>query len=193
MTLVAGAVVPLTLLLALGFVLRRRRFVSDEVWRGLDRLTYWVFFPSLLFVATACYAVYAAYLRRAPEGLSTGALMTVMFGLAAVYMLPLWLIEIYAFDRPLPLGFTSLWSIAYMAVFPSLLAQTFWASGVAQVGPGRAGYFIYLSPVFGVLLAIGLLGEVFRWYHAAGIVLIFAGLWLANSARRAPAAAEPEK
>lgn len=53
MTLVAGAVVPLTLLLALGFVLKRRHFVGDEVWRGLDRMTYWVFFPSLLFVATA--------------------------------------------------------------------------------------------------------------------------------------------
>lgn len=53
MTLVAGAVVPLTLLLALGFVLRRRDFVSADVWLGIDRMTYWVFFPSLLFVAMA--------------------------------------------------------------------------------------------------------------------------------------------
>ena len=53
MPLVADAVVPLALLLALGYLLRRRGFVSDEAWRGLDRLTYWVFFPSLLFVATA--------------------------------------------------------------------------------------------------------------------------------------------
>jgi drug/metabolite transporter (DMT)-like permease len=134
----------------------------------------------ILLIATTSYAIYAVMLRRAPSGLSTSALMTVMFGFATVYMLPLWLAEVYAFDRPLPVNFTSAWSIAYMTIFPSVLAQIFWATGVAKVGPGRAGYFIYLSPVFGVLLAMALLGEVFRWYHAVGIVLIFTGLWLAT-------------
>lgn len=144
----------------------------------------------ILLVATMSYSVYAVFLRRAPKELSASALMTAMFGIAAVCMLPLWLVEIYAFDRPLPLTVTSAWSIAYMTICPSVLAQIFWASAVARVGPGKAGYFIYLSPVFGVVLAMILLGEAFRWYHAAGIALIFTGIWLATKPKRPVAAAE---
>jgi drug/metabolite transporter (DMT)-like permease len=35
-------------------------------------------------------------------------------------------------------------------------------------------------PVFGFILAVGLLGERFRLFHAAGIALIGAGLALAQ-------------
>lgn len=139
----------------------------------------------LLLAAASSYAIYAVSLRRAPPELSASALMAMMFLFASAWMLPLWLGEVFLFGRPLPLGFDAVWSIAYMTVCPSVLAQIFWARAVAEVGPGRAGYFIYLSPVFGVLLSMMLLGEVFRWYHAAGIVMIFAGIWLAT---RTPAA-----
>lgn len=53
MSLVASALVPLTLLIALGFTLKRARFLPDAFWPSLDRLNYWVFFPSLIFVALA--------------------------------------------------------------------------------------------------------------------------------------------
>ena len=51
--LLLNALVPLVLLLALGFALKRRHVVADAFWPSLDRLTYWVFFPSLLFVSMA--------------------------------------------------------------------------------------------------------------------------------------------
>ena len=137
----------------------------------------------LLLLATMSYSVYAVFLRRAPPGLSSSALMAGMFGFAALYMLPLWLIELYVFDRPVTVNATAVWSIGFMTIGPSVLAQIFWAYSVSRVGPGRAGYFIYLAPVFGVTLAVSLLG---RWFHAAGIALIFTGIWLAT--RQKPAA-----
>ena len=140
----------------------------------------------LLLLATMSYSVYAVFLRRAPPGLSSSALMAGMFGFAALYMLPLWLIELYVFDRPVTVNATAVWSIGFMTIGPSVLAQIFWAYSVSKVGPGRAGYFIYLAPVFGVTLAVSLLGEQFRWFHAAGIALIFTGIWLAT--RQKPAA-----
>ena len=143
----------------------------------------------LLLAAAISYAFYAVYLRRAPPELSASALMAVMFLFASVLMFPLWLAEVYVYDRPLPLNFDAVWSIGYQTICPSVLAQIFWASAVSRVGPGRAGYFIYLSPVFGVLLSMALLGEIFRWYHAVGIVFIFAGIWLAT---RKPQRAGPE-
>ena len=134
----------------------------------------------ILLLATMSYSVYAVYLRRAPPELSASALMTGMFGFAALLMLPIWLIEVYVFDRTVPVNVTALWSIGFMTIGPSVLAQIFWAYSVSKVGPGRAGYFIYLAPVFGVLMGTSLLGEIFYWYHAVGITLIFTGIWLAT-------------
>ena len=143
----------------------------------------------ILLLASMSYAVYAVLLRRAPPELSSSALMAGMFGFAALYMLPLWLIELYVFDRPVPVNFTAIWSIGFMTLGPSILAQIFWAFSVSKIGPGKAGYFTYLAPVFGVILAVSLLGESFRWYHAAGIVLIFTGICLATRPKTAVARA----
>ena len=61
----------------------------------------------------------------------------------------------------------------------------FSASGLARV----AGLTVHLVPVFGVGLAVLLLDERLETYHAAGIVLIAFGVWLAtrNPASRRPA------
>ncbi len=53
MTLVASALVPLVLLIAVGVALRRGRFLADGFWPGLDRLNYWVFFPALIIESLA--------------------------------------------------------------------------------------------------------------------------------------------
>ena len=39
---------PVFLLIALGFVLRWRNVVPEDMWRGVELLGYWVFFPALL-------------------------------------------------------------------------------------------------------------------------------------------------
>ena len=134
----------------------------------------------ILLVATMSYSVYAVFLRRAPPELSSSALMAGMFGFATLFMFPVWLIELYGFNRPVPVNLTAFWSIGFMTLGPSVLAQIFWAYSVKKIGPGTAGYFIYLAPVFGVLLATSLLGEIFFMFHAAGIILIFAGIWFAT-------------
>ena len=96
--------------------------------------------------------------------------------------LPLHLWEIAQGDG-MPLTITVFWASAFVALFPSVLAQIFWADAIRQVGATTAGYFIYLTPVFGAVMAILLLGEAFAWFHLAGIALIFAGIWLATAAR----------
>ena len=138
----------------------------------------------MLLVGTVSWSIYAVYLRRAPSVLSASTLMALMFAFAALYTFPLWMIETFVFDYVLPLNSKALWAIAFMTIGPSVLAQIFWAYSVSRVGPGKAGYFIYLAPVFGVLLATQLLGEIFYRFHAVGIALIFTGIWLATRQQR---------
>lgn len=142
----------------------------------------------LIWLAIVFYALYSVWLPRAPKALSLMPLMTALFLIGALASLPLYLWETFALGRPVSPSWNAVWSIGLLGLFPSLLAQVFWVAAVRHIGANTAGYFIYLSPVFGTLMALTLLGEAFAWYHAAGIVLIFAGIYTATQAKPASGA-----
>ena len=48
-----GALAPIFLLIALGWLLRVRGFLGASFWPGAERLVYWVLFPPLLLLTTA--------------------------------------------------------------------------------------------------------------------------------------------
>ena len=77
-------------------------------------------------------------------------------------------------------GLTAFASILYIAIFPSILSQLFYARGIQLVGANRAGLFINLVPIFGALLAVVFLHEQFHFYHAQGLILVLSGIILAN-------------
>ena len=58
------------------------------------------------------------------------------------------------------------------------LWQTLMRSG--EIGPGRAGVFVNLVPVFASLLAVAWLREVFELFHAAALGLVLGGIWLSE-------------
>lgn len=51
--IVVNILAPIFLLIGLGLVLRRQGFASEEFFRSLNRLIYWVALPALLFTKTA--------------------------------------------------------------------------------------------------------------------------------------------
>lgn len=42
------ALLPVILLITLGYALRRIQFIEDDIWTGIERLTYFVLFPALM-------------------------------------------------------------------------------------------------------------------------------------------------
>ncbi len=48
-----GALAPVFLLIALGWLLRARGFLGASFWPGAERLVYWILFPALLLLTTA--------------------------------------------------------------------------------------------------------------------------------------------
>ena len=138
----------------------------------------------IMWAAIVAYSLYSIYLPRAPKELDPLALMTVLSLIGVFACLPPYLWETLALGRPMPLNLTALWTIGYVGLFPSLLAQIFWVAAVNRIGAATAGYFIYLSPVFGTTMAIAILGETFAWYHAVGVAAIFAGIYIAVHQRQ---------
>jgi drug/metabolite transporter (DMT)-like permease len=127
--------------------------------------------------AALAWAIYSIFLRQRPSGIDPPTFLSAIIALGVVILLPFYLAEV-ALKGGFAVDAASLASIAYVCVFPSLLAYLFWNRGVERVGPGRAGIFMHLMPVFGIVLAALFLGERLRAYHLGGIVLIFSGIVL---------------
>jgi drug/metabolite transporter (DMT)-like permease len=70
-------------------------------------------------------------------------------------------------------------SVAYVSVFPSLVAYMSWNRGVELIGPNRASALLHLIPLYSVLLAGVFLGERLAGFHVLGFALILAGVALA--------------
>lgn len=58
-----------------------------------------------------------------------------------------------------------------------MVTQWFWQIGVARLGAGKAGVYLYLEPMATTVLAVPLLGEPFTLFTAIGGALVLAGVW----------------
>ena len=137
----------------------------------------------LVLLSVLVWAVYSILLRRLPTGLHPLALLTATFAVGLLFLAPVYLWELGtgAVMRMVPQSFLA---IAYMGVFPSILAILCWNQAVAAVGPSTAGLFIYLMPVITSLLAVTFLGEVIRPYHLIGAALVISGIHVATRGGR---------
>jgi len=71
-------------------------------------------------------------------------------------------------------------AIAYVSIFPSVVAFMAWNRGVELIGANRAGPFLHLVPIYTAVFGTTLLGERLAVFHVAGFGLILAGVWLAS-------------
>ncbi len=137
----------------------------------------------MIVVACVLYAGYTLNLRHRPavSGLSFFA---VLAGAAFLTTLPLMVIEIAMGDDLWPTTPLGIGIIGYVALFPSFLAQITFMRGVTLIGPGRAGIFVNLVPVFAAVLAVLILGEPFELFHALALALVLGGIYLAERGKR---------
>lgn len=139
---------------------------------------------ALMLLACICYAGYTVALKERPP-IPGRAFFALMAPIAALTALPMALTEAalgYS-QTPTPFG----WLVAlWIAVFPSTLSQLFFLRGVDLIGPGRAGVYVNLVPVFAPILAVLILGQRFEGFHAVGLSLVLAGIWLSQRSGRRP-------
>ncbi len=141
---------------------------------------------AMMLVAVVLYAGYTVALSERPpvSGLSLLAGMALA---AFVTSMPLMIWEIASggFVRPTAIG---LLTLVYAALGPAFASQLFYMRGVELIGPGRAGVFVNLAPVFGAIMAVALLGEPLRVYHVVALVLVVGGVAIAQAGGRGTSA-----
>lgn len=130
-----------------------------------------------VLISIVSWAFYAVLMRRVPRELDR---LNLVFGIlvaGAIVVFPFWILE-NIFYKATPLIWETVWTTGFNAVFASILALFWWNHTVEKLGPGRAGLFVHLIPVYTVVLAMSLLGEQPYLFHAIGIGLIAIGIVL---------------
>jgi len=131
----------------------------------------------LLLLGLAIFGLYSALVPKRPVIRQT-SFLAFIFGCGVLCLLPFQVWEFLV--RPTAEVSTSNFlSLAYVVVFPSILAYLCYNRGVQLVGPNRSAPFFHLVPVFGSAMAIVFLGERLQLFHVAGYALVLAGIFAA--------------
>jgi len=133
----------------------------------------------MMLFANLFYAGYIIALRRRPAASPLGLFAYIAIA-SFVSALPLLAYEMLAGRAVLPHSAFGWGLMVFIAVLPSLVGQVFFIRAIELIGPGRAGIFMNLVPVFGALLGVLVLGEPFGWHHALALSLVVTGILLAE-------------
>jgi drug/metabolite transporter (DMT)-like permease len=132
----------------------------------------------MMVVAVILYAGYTVALRERPA--VSGLSMLLGMALAAfVTSVPLMVWEIASQGFLWP-SVSGLLVLAYAALGPAFISQMSYMRGVELIGPGRAGVYVNLVPVFGAIMAVVLLGEPLAAYHVVALLLVVGGIAIAQ-------------
>ncbi len=131
----------------------------------------------MILVALVFYALYTALVRVRPA-MHPLSFLAATTGASAVLMVAPVGFELAIGHVPV-LAAGTFAALAYVAIFPSILAYFCLNRGIELIGANRAAPFIHLMPVFGSVLAILFLGERPQLFHAAGYALVLVGVVMA--------------
>lgn len=131
-----------------------------------------------ILIAVILYAGYSVLLRNRPLLPSLVFFALLAFAALASSLIPL-AIEIAAGEFFLP-SWKGWLLLLFVVIFPSLLSQIFYIRGVELIGPGRAGLFSNVVPLFSTGFAMLILGEKLAMFHIVALVLVLGGIFLAE-------------
>ena len=132
-----------------------------------------------VLLAGFTFAVYSVLVRRKPAGVSPNSFLLVIFTLGTLLLLPFFLVEWFS-SPPIKWDAWLLGDILFLGLGASVISFYCWNRAIAYLGAGRTSLFGNLIPIFSSLEAVFILGEIFTPIHAFSMVLVFAGLILAN-------------
>ena len=125
------------------------------------------------------WGVYSTLLKKKKFTLPLLTLVHVIctFGLISVF--PQFLYEYYN-EQIINFDLNLVYTLIFLALFPSIGSYYCWAGAVSIIGANRAGISLSLIPLFSSIMAILIYGEVFKLFHLIGAILIILGLFLSN-------------
>ena len=138
-----------------------------------------------ILAAAFSFAVYNTLVRKKPAGISTVNFLFVIFTAGTLLLFPFYLWEVF-YSHPEPVQWTRslLLIILFLGLGASVICFLCWNIAIGKLGAGRTALFGNLIPVFSSIEASIILGEKFTRIHLVSMLLVSAGIVLANWRRQ---------
>ena len=133
----------------------------------------------LMIGAVISWGIYSAFLKKRKFNVSLLTLVHILCTFGLLTLVPQFLYELSQ-GKTITVNNNLIYSLIYLAIFPSIGSYYCWAGAVSIIGANRAGIFLSLIPLFSTILAIIYFDEKFYFFHFIGSVLIVLGLFLSN-------------
>ena len=139
----------------------------------------------LMIGAVITWGIYSAFLKKKKFEVSLLTFVHILCTFGLLALIPQFLYE-FMQGQTVTVNSTFIYSILYLAVFPSIGSYYCWAGAVSIIGANRAGIFLSLIPLFSAIMAILFFHEKFQFYHFIGSILTLFGLFLSNKKIKQP-------
>ncbi|MBX3241802.1 MAG: DMT family transporter [Chitinophagaceae bacterium] len=132
-----------------------------------------------VLLGAACFAVYNILVKKKPREISAPLFLFVTAAAGSIMLLPFYLLErgsapVIEWNRDLVL------IILFLGAGASVIAYLCWNAAINTLGAGRTALFGNLIPIFSSFEAALILNEQFTRLHAISMLLVFAGIFIAN-------------
>ncbi len=135
---------------------------------------------ALSLAAAFSWAFYSIVMRGLSRRYSTMFITRKVFFYGLVTLLPFLLLPGSDY-HPRLLAEPAVWgNLLFLGLVASLVCFAAWNRVIREIGVVSSSNYIYLNPVFTMAAAALVLGERITWIAVCGLVLIAAGLWLAE-------------
>ena len=125
------------------------------------------------------WGIYSTLLKKKKFDLPLLTLVHVICTFGLICVLPQFLYE-FSNGQAIKFDINLIYTLIFLALFPSIGSYYCWAGAVSIIGANRAGISLSLIPLFSSIFAIVIYDEVFQFFHLIGAILIILGLFLSN-------------
>jgi drug/metabolite transporter (DMT)-like permease len=125
------------------------------------------------------WGVYSTLLKKKKFNLPLLTLVHVICTLGLISVFPQFLYEL-SNGQVINFDINLIYTLIFLALFPSIGSYYCWAGAVSIIGANRAGISLSLIPLFSSIMAILIYDEIFQFFHLVGAILIVLGLFLSN-------------
>ncbi|WP_078429204.1 DMT family transporter [Alkalihalobacterium alkalinitrilicum] len=137
----------------------------------------------LMIFAVLAWCVYSILVKKHMGRLPTKGSLMVMLGMACITLLPFVVVEWIVLDIAINWDTSTIISVLYLGIFPSIIAIICWNKGVETVGASKAAVCLNLIPVFTTIQAVLILNERIYIEQLLGGVFVIIGVLLTTKLR----------
>ena len=125
------------------------------------------------------WGIYSSLLKKKTFTLPLLTLVHIICTFGLICVTPQYLYE-FSQEQIIKFDINLVYTLIFLAIFPSIGSYYCWAGAVSIIGANRAGISLSLIPLFSTIMAIILFKEQFHFFHLIGAILIVIGLFLSN-------------